>query len=89
MGRRRADILAGLQAAVDKYGAEPGEVPKVTVPIVKPVPAPVAPVEPIVPTTPVVEPKGIYKGRPTYITPNLRGPDRKWLQHFITDPKAE
>ena len=71
--RSRADIIAGLQETVDRYN-EPGG--KVTVPIVKP--APKQTIEPVKPVEPVKE--------RTYIPPNLRGEDRRWLQEELKTP---
>ena len=76
--RSRADIIAGLQETVDKYGAETTATgaPKVTVPIVKP--APKQTIEPAEPVKP--------KKEKTYIPPNLRGEDRRWLQEELKPP---
>jgi len=40
---------------------------------------------PKVPKAPKIEVPKIKKAKPTYITPNLRGEDRKWLQEFLVD----
>jgi hypothetical protein len=76
--RTRAEIIAGLEKTVDRY-IQPGE--KVRMPIVKPPKSQTT--ESIEPVKPI-EPK--KSRRPTYIPPNLRGEDRRWLQEELKPP---